>query len=182
MEPSGNLQPHTKRLLIKQTCYCVLAQSRSKGAAINKKTISLFFFLCFVWPRSLVKSFCIHLLAEKGKKTQKLQILVTKLTVPLTNRNGRTSSFYFLLFLCSCTVRSGQILTYLPSNSAHSSKSECVCVSECMWERYETQWEQLSEYTARAVTWSLLLLLHAHAHAYTHTHTHFPIQVSSSNR
>lgn len=117
MEPFGNVLPNTKRLLIKQTSYCALAQSKSKSPTINKKKQIPF---CFVWPKR-GKSF--YPPAEK-KKFFKSSCPSSKSQKEETDR--LLIYLFCLLFLPSCNVQSGQILTYLMSNSGELCVTPCV--------------------------------------------------------
>lgn len=108
-----------KEIMIKQTSYCDLAQSKSKSPTLNKKKKQRSPFSLF-GPRGLEK------FVSTCKKNQKkpLQILVSNFNVP----ERRLPLFLFSpLFLPSCTAQSGQILTY----SSLKLCVECVCVSVC---------------------------------------------------
>ena len=196
METLGSLWPNTKSLLIKQTSYCDLAQSKSKSPTLNKKKKKRKRSPLALFGRRGLQKF----VSTCKKKTKKKKKNFSKSLCPILMFLREDFHSFFL------PVQLSLVKYWLirPLKLCVVCVCVCLCVCKssevCRGERHERQWgsEQLGGY--ECVCCDLIPPLasaHRHTHTHTHTHTHrhahthslslslslslsrFPIQVSS---
>lgn len=162
MEPLGNLWVNRKRLQIKQTSYCVLAQSKSKGPTINKKKKSFMLCLSKEFRETFVSTYVFKSSCPSSKF---LSCFFCFLYLPVS---PVSSNIHFFVCKLSCVYR-------------QSCVSSCVQRFLSLYGReiWETVRLRATEWIWVWALWLIPPLAFAHTRTHTRSLSTFPIQVGS---